>query len=64
MQLISHIGDILALLFVFPCFIYYFSKIENRSKFETYLLVIACLSLIADFIFTVLFFYYYFYTKK
>ena len=55
-QLIPHIGDILALFLVFPFFIYYFSQIEKRSKFETYLLVIACLSLIADFIFTVSFF--------
>lgn len=55
-QLIPRIGDILALLFVFPFFIYYFYNIENRSDLETYLLVIACLSFIADFWFTVSFF--------
>jgi len=55
-QLIPRIGDILALLFVFPFFIYYFYNIENRSDLETYLLVIAFLSFIADFWFTVSFF--------
>ena len=54
---IPHIGDILALIIVFPPFIYYFckkayDKKENLTEFEIYLLVIAILSFIADLLFT------------
>jgi len=54
-ELIPHMGDVAAILFVFPWFIYYFYKIQNRSVFETYLLCIAFLSLVADILFTVSF---------
>jgi len=51
---LPHIGDILAIFFVFPFFAYYFYTIKNRSVFELYLLIIAIFSLLADIFFTIM----------
>ena len=50
---LPRIGDILAISFVFPFFVYYFYIIKNRSPFEWYLLIVAILSLLADIFFTI-----------
>lgn len=50
---LPHIGDILAISFVFPFFAIYFYMIPNRSLFEWYLLIVAILSLLADIFFTI-----------
>lgn len=51
---LPHIGDILAIFFVFPFFVYYFCMIPKRSVFEWYLLFVAIFSLLADIIFTIM----------
>jgi hypothetical protein len=51
---LPHIGDILAITFIFPYFAYYFYIIEKRSPFEWYLLIVAILSLLADIFFTIM----------
>jgi len=50
---LPHIGDILAITFIFPYFAYYFYMIEKRSLFEWYLLLAAIVSLLADIFFTI-----------
>ena len=50
---LPHIGDILAIFFVFPFFVYYFYMIPKRSVSEWYLLIVAIFSLLADIIFTI-----------
>jgi len=51
---LPRIGDILAIFFVFPFFVYYFYMIPKRSVFEWYLLIVAIFSLLADIIFTIM----------
>ena len=49
---LSHIGDILAIIFVFPWLIYYLLQKNERTFFENYLLFMVIGGLFADIVFT------------
>lgn len=51
----SHIGDILAILLIFPWLIYYFYLKEKKTVLEMYLFIMVILGFIADFVFTTIY---------